>query len=111
MIEKLYAVVMAGGRGERFWPLSSTAIPKPFLPLLGEKTMIQETIERIRLLIPEERVLVVLSRDLLSIARQQLPEIPVKNFILEPFGRDTAACIGLASLYIEKRDKDGFVGT
>jgi mannose-1-phosphate guanylyltransferase len=109
MMERLYAVVMAGGRGERFWPLSSETLSKPFLPLLGEKTMIQETVERITQLIPNERILIVLSRDLFSIARKQLPEIPEKNFILEPFGRDTAACIGLASLYVEKRDKDASV--
>ena len=123
MIERFYAVIMAGGRGERFWPLSSKALPKPFLPLLGrapwplagqagrqpglrEKTMIQETVERTKLLIPEKRIFVVLSREHLSIARQQLPEIPIENFILEPFGRDTAACIGLASLYIGKKDKN-----
>lgn len=117
MIEKFYAVIMAGGRGERFWPLSSEALPKPFIPLLGPapcsgrqpglkgKTMIQETVERIKLLIPEKRMLVVLSRDHLPIAQQQLPEIPIENFIVEPFGKDTAACIGLASLYIGKKDK------
>lgn len=106
MIEKCYAVIMAGGRGERFWPLSEKTLPKPFLPLLGEKTMIQETVERIKHLIPEDRILIVLSRDHFPIAQQQLPEIPLRNFVLEPFGRDTAACIGLASLYIGSRDKD-----
>ena len=54
----------------------------------------------------EKRIFVVLSKDYLPIARQQLPEIPIENFILEPFGRDTAACIGLASLYIGKKDKN-----
>jgi len=106
MIEKFYAVIMAGGRGERFWPLSGKTLPKPFLSLLGEKTMIQQTVERIMSLIPEERILIVLSRDHLPIAQQQLPEIPMENFVLEPLGRDTAACIGLASLYVGKRDKD-----
>lgn len=106
MIEKFYAVIMAGGRGERFWPLSGKTLPKPFLSLLGEKTMIQQTVERIMSLIPEERILIVLSRDHLPIAQQQLPEIPIENFVLEPLGRDTAACIGLASLYVGKRDKD-----
>jgi len=105
-MEKIYAVVMSGGRGERFWPLSGKTLPKPFLPLLGEKTMIQETVERIKRLIPEERIIIVLSRDHFPLAQQQLPEIPVENFVLEPFGRDTAACIGLASLYIGKRDED-----
>ena len=97
---------MAGGRGKRFWPLSGKTLPKPFLSLLGEKTLIQETVERIKCLIPEERILIVLSRDHLPIAKQQLPEIPIENYVLEPFGRDTAACIGFASLYIGKRDSD-----
>jgi len=57
-------------------------------------------------LIPEERIIIVLSREHFSIAKQQLPEIPVENFVIEPFGRDTAACIGLASLYIGRRDED-----
>jgi len=97
---------MAGGRGKRFWPLSGKTLPKPFLSLLGEKTLIQETVERIKCLIPEERILIVLSRDHLPLAQQQLPEIPIENYVLEPFGRDTAACIGFASLYIGKRDSD-----
>lgn len=109
MTDKFYAVIMAGGRGERFWPLSSERLPKPFLPLLKGRTMIQETVERTRLLMPEERMFIVLSGDHLPTARQQLPDIPPENFIVEPFGRDTAACIGLASLYIGKKDKDASV--
>jgi len=97
---------MAGGRGERFWPLSKKTLPKPFIPLLKKETMIQETVERIKPLIPEERIIIVLSQDHFPVAQQQLPEIPVENFVIEPFGRDTAACIGLASLYIGRKDKD-----
>jgi mannose-1-phosphate guanylyltransferase len=97
---------MAGGRGERFWPLSQKTLPKPFIPLLKKETMIQETVERIKPLIPEERIIIVLSQDHFPVAQQQLPEIPVENFVIEPFGRDTAACIGLASLYIGRKDKD-----
>ena len=106
MTNKCYAVIMAGGRGERFWPLSKKTLPKPFIPLLKKETMIQETVERIKPLIPEERIIIVLSQDHFPVAQQQLPEIPVENFVIEPFGRDTAACIGLASLYIGRRDKD-----
>ena len=106
MLDKCYAVIMAGGRGERFWPLSTKSSPKPFLPLFGSKTMIQETVERIGLVIPRERILIVLSPDHLPTARKQLPEMPAHNFVVEPMGRDTAACIGLASLYIGKRDQD-----
>ena len=106
MVEHAYAVIMAGGRGERFWPLSSKTVPKPFLPFFGERTMIQETVERIAPVIPWERVLIVLADDHLPVARAQLPEVPAHNFIVEPMGRDTAACIGLASLYIAQKDHD-----
>ena len=106
MTNKCYALIMAGGRGERFWPLSKKTLPKPFIPLLQKETMIQETVKRIKSLIPEERIIIVLSRDHFSIAQQQLPEVPVENFVIEPFGRDTAACIGLASLYIGRKDED-----
>jgi mannose-1-phosphate guanylyltransferase len=104
MVEHAYAVIMAGGKGERFWPLSSKTVPKPFLPLFGKRTMIQETVDRITPVIPRERVLIVLAHDHLPVAQAQLPEIPADNFIVEPMGRDTAACIGLASLYIAQRD-------
>jgi mannose-1-phosphate guanylyltransferase len=106
MTNKCYALIMAGGRGERFWPLSKKTLPKPFIPLLKKETMIQETVKRIKALIPEERIIIVLSRDHFPVAQQQLPEIPVENFVIEPFGRDTAACIGLASLYIGRKDED-----
>jgi len=104
MVGHAYAVIMAGGRGERFWPLSSKTVPKPFLPLFGKRTMIQETVERITRVIPRERVLIVLAHHHLPAAQAQLPEIPANNFIVEPMGRDTAACIGLASLHIAQRD-------
>jgi len=104
MVDHAYAVIMAGGRGERFWPLSSKTVPKPFLPLFGTRTMIQETVERITRVIPRERLLIVLAQDHLPVAQAQLPEIPAHNFIVEPMGRDTAACIGLASLHIAQRD-------
>jgi mannose-1-phosphate guanylyltransferase len=100
---------MAGGRGERFWPLSSELVPKPFVSLLGEKTMIRETVDRIAGVIPPGNMLVVLSPQHLPVALQQLPDIPRSNFIVEPMGRDTAACIGLASVHVERRDADASV--
>ncbi len=99
-----YAVIMAGGRGERFWPLSSELVPKPFVSLLGEKTMIRNTVDRLAAITPYENMLVVLARQHLPVALEQLPELPRSNFIVEPMGRDTAACIGLASLHVERKD-------
>jgi mannose-1-phosphate guanylyltransferase len=96
-------VVMAGGKGERFWPLSTPAHPKQFPPLLNGRSFFQHTVDRATELVGEERVLVATRRDLLPIVREQLPGFPVGNCILEPVGRDTAACIGLAALVIENR--------
>jgi len=107
--EESYAVIMAGGRGERFWPLSTGETPKPFLPILGKKSLFQMTVERIKPLIPVNRVLVVLGQKHLKIAREQLPKVPPQNFLVEPEGKDTAPCIGFASLHIEKRDPEAIM--
>jgi mannose-1-phosphate guanylyltransferase len=103
----LYAVVMAGGRGERFWPLSASALPKPFIPLLGPRTLIQATVERIQPLVPCERILISIGAAHAEVARQQLPQIPGENFIIEPVSRDTSACLGFCALHIEKQDPEG----
>ena len=107
--ERSYAVIMAGGRGERFWPLSTGEIPKPFLPLLGKKSLIQMTVERITPLIPLSRVLVVLGKKHLKVAQEQLPGLPPQNFLVEPEGKDTAPCIGFASLHVEKLGPDAIM--
>jgi mannose-1-phosphate guanylyltransferase len=102
----LYAVIMAGGRGERFWPLSTSTLPKPFIPLLGKSTLLQETVSRIQRMTPLERILISIGAEHFEIARQQLPQIPEENFIVEPIGRDTAACLGFSALHIEQRDPE-----
>jgi len=102
----LYAVIMAGGRGERFWPLSTNKLPKPFIQLLGSSTLLQDTVSRIKRLAPVERILISIGAEHFEIARQLLPEIPGRNFIVEPMGRDTAACIGFSALHIEQWDPD-----
>jgi mannose-1-phosphate guanylyltransferase len=100
----LYAVIMAGGRGERFWPLSTNELPKPFIPLLGTTSLLQDTVARIQPLVPFDRILISIGADHYEIARQQLPQIPEGNFIVEPMGRDTAACLGFCALHIEQRN-------
>jgi mannose-1-phosphate guanylyltransferase len=102
----LYAIVMAGGRGERFWPLSTSRIPKPFIPLLGSNSLLQETVARMQPLVPIERILISIGKEHEGIARQQLPQVPVENFIVEPIGRDTSACLGFCAIHIEQRDPD-----
>lgn len=103
---KMYAVIMAGGSGERFWPLSTPDLPKQFLRLLDGKSLLQKTVERVEPLIPVDRQIVVAGSQHAARIREELPSLPPANLVCEPVGRNTAACIGLASLFIERRDPD-----
>jgi len=102
----VFAVIMAGGRGERFWPLSTAGLPKPFIPLLGPRTLIQQTVDRLLPMIDPAQMLISIGEAHREIAGEQLPRIPPENFILEPVGRDTAACLGYCALHIERRDPE-----
>jgi len=102
----VYAVIMAGGRGERFWPLSTDEIPKPFVPLLGSKSLIQDTAARLEPWIARDRLFVSIGEAQVPVARRQLPQIPADNFIIEPVGRDTCACIGYCALHLERIDPE-----
>jgi len=97
---------MAGGQGERFWPVSRYGKPKQFLALLDERSMIKHSLDRIAPLIPAERTLIVLGQAHLDLARKELPEIPGDNFLVEPVGRNTAPAVGLAALHLQKRDPE-----
>lgn len=99
-----YAVIIAGGKGERFWPRSRGDRPKQFLSLLGENSLLQQSRERIAEMFVPENILVVTGQEHLDLARQQLPDLPPENFIIEPEGRNTAPCIGLAAVHLRKRD-------
>lgn len=100
------AVVMAGGKGERFWPKSRAHLPKQLLDFTGQGTMIQQTVERVRKIIPYERVYIVTGREYAEPISKQLPALPEGNILIEPVGKNTAPCIGLASLYIERADPE-----
>ncbi len=102
----MYAVIMAGGRGTRFWPRSREKKPKHLLDIVSSRTIIQETVDRIKPLIDPKNILVVTGRKHARELIRQLPEVPAKNIIIEPVGRNTAACIGLAALHIQKKIKD-----
>lgn len=105
--EKLmFAVIMAGGKGTRFWPRSREKMPKHLLDILGERTIIRETVDRVRPLIPPERILIVAGRSHVAELARQLPEIPAENILIEPVGRNTAPCIGLAALHIQRHVPD-----
>jgi len=108
-MKDVYAVIMAGGRGERFWPLSTDQLTKPFIPLLGPKSLIQEAVDRLHPLIPNERTLISIGKVHEEVARAQLPMIPPENFIIEPIGRDTSACLAFCALHLERRDQDSML--
>ena len=103
---KLYAVIMAGGQGTRFWPRSRRKMPKQLLNIVGEKTMLEQTVARISPLIPEERTLVVAGDDHRDRIRACLPQLPDENFLFEPVGRNTAACVAWAALWVRQRAAD-----
>ncbi|MCD4654055.1 mannose-1-phosphate guanylyltransferase [bacterium] len=105
----LYVVIMAGGRGTRFWPESRSHKPKQFLNIVGKKSMIRQTYERISGIVPPERVFIVTSDDLLGAVKDHLPEIPRKNILLEPVGRNTAPCIAWASAVIKEYDPNAIL--
>lgn len=107
MMDNLYAVIMAGGKGERFWPMSTAKRPKQVLSLVGGKPMIQLAVERVGGIVPPERVIVITSADLVDVICEAAPVLSRKNVIGEPYGRDTAAAVALASAIVKAHDPDG----
>ncbi len=103
---KLFAVIMAGGVGSRFWPRSKKRTPKQLLKIFGENTMIQATVNRLVGLVEKENIFVITNELQRAEVINQLSDVPEENIIEEPFGRNTAACIGLASVIIKAKDID-----
>jgi mannose-1-phosphate guanylyltransferase len=97
---------MAGGSGTRFWPRSTKELPKQFLPLFGEGTMIQNTAKRVESLIPQERIMVVTNDSYVDIVKDQLPSVPDENIIGEPVAKNTAPCVAIAAQLLYKKDPD-----
>ena len=107
---KTTAVIMAGGKGERFWPKSRSGLPKQFLSLTDDnKTMIQLTAERINPLVSYDDMFVVTNKDYIDLVKAQLPKIPEGNILAEPVARNTAPCIGLAAAAISKKYDDAIM--
>lgn len=102
----LCALIMAGGKGTRFWPLSTEEKPKQFLNLIGDETMIQMTVNRIKPIIPVEKIFVCTGERYVDLVKEQLPELPERNIIVEPEGRNTAPCIALSAFVIKKYYKN-----
>lgn len=99
----LVAVIMAGGAGTRFWPLSTEERPKQFLTLFGDESLLQKSVGRIAGLVPKERILVLTNRAFADLVAEQLPGLPEENIIGEPFRRDTAAAVCLGAAICRRR--------
>ncbi len=104
--EMLYALIMAGGKGERFWPRSRAASPKQLLPITGTDPMIRQTIDRFHPLVPIERIVLSISAPIALTVRKMFPDVPARNILVEPSGRNTAPCIALAAAVLARRDPD-----
>lgn len=96
-------VVMAGGRGTRFWPRSRERRPKQFLPILGESSLLRQTVDRVLPSHGADRIFIATTVDLAEATRRLLPELPAENVIAEPEGRNTAPCLALALVVIARR--------
>ena len=101
-----YVVIMAGGKGERFWPASRLKRPKHLLPIVGDKPMLTQTVDRLKGYIDPSRIYVITNREQLEGVREVCPMLPEGNVVAEPVGRDTAAAVGLAMLLIKKENPD-----
>ncbi len=109
--EKLqaHAIVLAGGRGTRFWPRSRARTPKQLLNIFGNTTMLVQTVRRLRPLIPSSRVWVVTNAEQAAAVRKQLPGVAASRVLAEPVGRNTAAAIGLAAVHLAQQGKDALM--
>ncbi|HVO21114.1 MAG TPA: mannose-1-phosphate guanylyltransferase [Anaeromyxobacter sp.] len=106
---RIHPVIMAGGAGTRFWPLSRRNRPKQFLALAGDAPLLAATVQRLPPLAKADRTYVVLGPQHAPVARRLLPTIPEENFIVEPCARNTAPCVGLAALHVGARERKGIM--
>src|SRR2546423_6864411 len=99
-----YALILAGGSGERFWPLSRRARPKQLLRLVAKQTLLEQAVARLEGLIPPERLLILTNVDQEAAVRELLPQLPKENIVAEPAKRDTAAAVALGAGWVAARD-------
>src|SRR5580692_6924776 len=98
-----FVIIMAGGRGERFWPLSREATPKQLLTLLGKRSFLQQAVDRVQPLVPLKNILIITNAVQAPEVRRQLPKLPAQNVIAEPVGRDTCAAVTLGAAIVGQR--------
>src|SRR5690606_3089218 len=110
MKSPLYAIILAGGRGTRFWPRSRKAHPKQVLSIVGEETLLQQTVRRIAKVVPPERIFVVTSEDLRREVLRQIPEVPPQQILAQPLPRERAPATAVGTHLRRLRDEDAVVG-
>src|SRR5439155_26209142 len=106
---RLYVLVLSGGAGTRLWPLSRRDRPKQFLNLLGDRSLLQDTAERVAEFIPQERIFVVAPPEHRALIHEQLPDLASDHVVVEPYPRGNAAAIGLAMAALHAFDPDAVV--
>jgi mannose-1-phosphate guanylyltransferase len=106
-IKNRFVIIMAGGRGERFWPLSREKMPKQLLALLGKKSFLQEAVERVLPIVPAKNIFVITNEAQLPEVKKQLSKIPKQNLVAEPMGRDTCAAVTLGAALVGARSTMG----
>ena len=102
-----YVIIMAGGRGERFWPVSREKTPKQLITLLGKRSLLQQAVDRVLPLVPMKNILVITNEVQAPEVRKQLPKFPKQNVIAEPVGRDTCAAVTLGAALVGARSTTG----
>lgn len=106
-VSHLFVVIIAGGRGERFWPQSRIARPKHLLPIVGDKPLLAQTVDRVLPIVPRENILVITSALQEAAVREVCTDLPPENIVAEPVGRDTAPAVALAAALVEARNPKG----
>src|SRR5205823_3938392 len=108
-LPRLYALILSGGAGTRLWPRSRRGMPKQFHGLVGDRTLLQDTVDRIGELIPRERIFLVAPPEHRALIHEQLPELPADHVVVEPYPRGNAAAIGLAMAALHAFDPEAVV--
>jgi len=103
----LFVIIMAGGRGERFWPVSRQATPKQLITLLGKRSFLQQAVDRVLPVVPAKNIIIITNEAQAAAVRKQLPKLPKENIIAEPCGRDTCAAVTLGAALVGARSTTG----
>src|SRR5215475_386633 len=106
-VKDRFVIIMAGGKGERFWPVSREKTPKQLIKLLGDKSFLQQAVERVLPLVPLKNILIITNETQAPEVRKQLPKLPKENVVAEPVGRDTTAAVTLGAALVGARSTTG----